>query len=78
MFSDPASQNKILKGPGQVSVGKAIIIGRFLVDCVILWGLFGDDQDMFWTGPWHVLIMKNNILKLKSVFENLEFCEIFQ
>ena len=68
---DLAGQNKVLKDPGQVYIGKTINIDRFLVGFGIFWGSFGDDQEIFWMGPWLVLACKNRLLFLffkKSMF----------
>ena len=42
MFIDLASQNRVLKDPGQVYIGKTINMGRFLVD---FWSILGDSGD---------------------------------
>ena len=43
---DLASQNKILKDPGQVYIAKTINIGRFLADSGSILGYSGDHLGM--------------------------------
>ena len=45
---DLASQNKLLKDPGQVYIAKTINIGRFLADLFSILGSSGDHLGMIW------------------------------
>ena len=43
-----AGQNKLLKDPGQVYIGKTINMGRFLADVGSILGDSGDHLGMIW------------------------------
>ena len=45
---DLAGQNKVLKDPGQVYIGKTINIARFFVDFGSILGYSGDPLGMIW------------------------------
>ena len=45
---DLASQNKLLKDPGQVYIAKTINIGRFFADFVSILDRFRDILGMIW------------------------------
>ena len=45
---DLACQNKLLKDPGQLYIGKTINMGRFLADLGSILGDSGDHLGMIW------------------------------
>ena len=52
---DLAGQNKALKDPEQVYIGKATNIGRFLAHLWLILGSSGDHLGMIWACSGHVL-----------------------